>query len=157
MTSTETTEVEETTTGAPEGTEAGAESGQEGTETPEEGGRARAARERAQQAEERVAALEATLATYRTRDVEAMVGGPEGLANPADFWTVHADVAEFVADDGSIDRDAVAAALESLRTERPHWMTRRSPAPDRSQGSSARGGSTSRGASWSDVLKGGRR
>ena len=65
-----------------------------------------------------------------------MVGGTDGLTSPGDLWTAH-ELADFLGDDGSIDSDAVSAAVEALRTERPHWFrrqrrrptTRRAPRP----------------------------
>lgn len=159
MTTTEQPAGTEPTTPEGTGTAPGStESAAETTATPEEGGgRNKALRERAQAAEERVAALEATLATYRQRDVEAMVGGTDGLTSPGDLWTAH-ELTEFIGDDGAIDEDAVSAAVEALRTERPHWFARRRPAPDRSQGSSAAGAASrsSTGETWQKVLSGGR-
>ena len=52
------------------------------------------------------------------------------------------------------DPAAVAAALESISTERPHWMARRRPLPDHSQGSSGNGAGSSRATSWQQVLSG---
>jgi hypothetical protein len=94
--------------------------------------------ERATKAEERAAAA-TRLAT--ASKVEALAAGR--FTDPQDAVDA-LQGAEFLTEDGGIDRDAITAALDSLLERKPHWAATapgpRVPAPDPSQG--ARPGST---------------
>jgi hypothetical protein len=118
--------------------------------------RAEAAKHRtkARAAEAERDALAGTVATYQRRDAEALVG--TRLLSPADLWVGDATkLADLLAEDGTVDKAKVDAAVAAVLAEHPHWAPKRPGVPrDMGQG---RRESSSGGTSWSSVLTGGRR
>jgi hypothetical protein len=108
--------------------------------------------ERATKAEERAAAA-TRLAT--ASKVEALAAGR--FHDPQDAVDA-LQGAEFLTEDGGIDRDAITAALDSLLERKPHWAATapgpRVPAPDPSQGARP-GGTPTLGQRINEAVSGG--
>ncbi len=75
------------------------------------------------------------------------------MADGSDLARFGVNVDDLFDDDGQVDPDRVTAAVNALLAQRPHLQARRSPRPDRSQGS--RGGASGNGPTFADVLRGG--
>ncbi|WML64763.1 hypothetical protein [Rhodococcus sp. AH-ZY2] len=73
------------------------------------------------------------------------------LADPTDLWTAGIELDELRGVDGTIDPTKVAAAVDQVLRDRPHWAKSRTPQPDRRQGAS--GEPVHPGRGWSGVLK----
>lgn len=126
----------------------------ESPEASETGGRAArdAARYRVQ-LRETEAALETTrgqLAALQSAEVHRLAG--ERLEVPEDLLTLSGKaVADFLADDGTVNAEAVQAAVADVLAARP-GLRRPDPAIDPSQGQADTYGLDRRAPSWSDVL-----
>jgi hypothetical protein len=74
----------------------------------------------------RVAELERVLTVFRTRDVERVAGAlPRTLADVQDLWRDGTQLDDLIAEDGTVDVDAVNAAVEATLQRHPHWSEHR--------------------------------
>ena len=104
-------------------------------------------RRRLREAEAQRDTLTATLDTYRRRDVERAAEAA-GLARGGDLFDAGAQLADLLAEDGTVDNKKVQEAAAALLVERPHW---RAQSPGLDLG--VRGEPSTTNKSWSDVLK----
>lgn len=98
------------------------EATQEGQEpTGDKGGNAEAARYRTQlrAVESERDALVARVEAFQKADAERMAG--ETLANGEDLWLTGLSVDHVLDDDGRVDPDVVAAKVQEITRERPHF------------------------------------
>jgi hypothetical protein len=84
-------------------------------------------RERAKAAETELEATKAQLAAMRRTEVERLAGAE--LIDPADLWNAHADVAEFLTDDGTIDAGLVNEAAQAITAAKPHLAAEKKTSP----------------------------
>ncbi len=91
--------------------------------------------------------LTATLDTYRRRDAE-QAAEAAGLARGGDLFDAGNQLADLLADDGTVDEEKVTAAAAEVLAQRPHWGA---PTPNLDLG--PRGRAEAGGPSWGDVLK----
>lgn len=95
--------------------------------------------------------LAGVVESYQRAQVEAIATGPGPLAlnDGADLWAAGVTLGDLLAEDGTVDADAVAAAVERVTDERPHW---RKPAVDLGQG--VRGSvRTKQAATWDGTVR----
>jgi hypothetical protein len=79
-------------------------------------------RHRLRDAQEARAALQGRVDAHDRGAVERLAG--EHLNESSDIWLVH-DIADFRADDGSLDEKKVAEAIAAIGESRPHWISPR--------------------------------
>lgn len=94
------------------------------------------------------------LASFQRQAVALAATGRGKLADGADIWrTDDTDLADLIAEDGTVDPQAVDDAVAAVLRRHPHWASR--PARPRGQPHELRSGAgTERpAASWSDALK----
>jgi len=94
--------------------------------------------------------LTEALGVYRRRDAE-QAAEAAGLLRGADLFDLGTDLADLLAEDGTVDTGKVNAAAAALLEERPHWRAPK-PSLDLGIGSPV----TTKGTSWQDVIQGGR-
>ena len=90
--------------------------------------------------------LVAVVDGYRRGEVEALAG--RSLARGDDLWVAGVDLADLLAEDGTVDPAKVEQATAATLEQRPHWR--------RSFGSGdggVRGASVSAGFDFADVLR----
>ena len=80
---------------------------------------ARAAEQAAWESER--TSLRSTVERYQRSEVERAVANR--LADPADIWAGGIQLADVLADDGTLDTDALDAAVTDLLVRHPHWRT----------------------------------
>ena len=83
-------------------------------------------RKRLREAEAERDALSERLTAERKSAVERLAG--DRLAAPGDLWQL-AELDQMIGDDGGLDLDKVAATIDTVVSERPHWATRPAPVP----------------------------
>jgi len=76
----------------------------------------------------------------------------EQMSTPGDLWLAGVDLADLIGDEGDVDDDKVADAVDQVLADRPHWRKASPPAFDGGARQSAPVES-----SWAEVLRGSNR
>ena len=76
-------------------------------------------RARAKGAEDQLTSLQARVESMQRDEITRIAG--DYLRDGTDIFTGGASVADFLDDDGDVDRDVVGASTAELVAERPHW------------------------------------
>jgi len=138
----------ENTTTTPEQTPEAAEETTEATEeVGKPGAEAAKYRRRLRETEAERDSLSTALDTYRRRDAE-QAAEAAGLARGGDLFDAGNQLADLLADDGTVDVEKVTAAAVEVLAQRPHWGAS-TPSLDLGP----RGRAEAGGPSWGDVLK----
>lgn len=87
-------------------------------------------RRRLRDTEGRLKAVEAELRNLRVREIERVA--EQRMADASDLW-LRTSLDELVGEDGTVDFEKVAAAVDEALADKPHWASRR-PRGDADQG-----------------------
>ena len=112
---------------------------------------ARKWRKQYQQARGENEALAATVTGLQRQIVDNAIAGK--VADLDDWWSA-VDVADLLADDGTVDPGKIAAQLDNLLAAKPHWGKRPAPAaaPASEVTATTRIPATEKQATWADVI-----
>ena len=100
-------------------------------ETPEVGSDGKTSREAAKwrtkfrDAETQIAAMTEHVTTLQRQLVDQAIA--KRITDPSDFWT-QANIADLLADDGTLDPDRIDAKIAEVLAAKPHWTKRASAA-----------------------------
>jgi len=98
--------------------------------------------------------LAARIAGFERAEVERLAAGK--LAKPDELWLAGVELDDLRADDGQLDPDKVAAAIDEVIGQRPHWSKRPAafaPNPGQAAGNAP---PPAPAASWASVLSNGK-